>query len=1002
VNVLNSTITGAGPTAVTAQNGIQYSQAAGTLNGTLNGNTVSGITYTGAGTIATSILNFLADLDIVGNTITGAHMGIYSMDAPVRITDNVLSIINSGAANGYAYGIIASDPPKAIPSPVVDDPANDAVVASAFAAASSTPLAIEVSRNTVTLTGGPVAKPSSGIEFDAGYELVAGGGVQDIAAVARNNLVSGFDYGLSFFQCQSGCAGGLFASAIAQENSLSDNATAMYSDATVQVNGELNWWGSVNGPSPIAAASVGGVTGNIDFEPWLTDGTDTSGAPGFQPVARLYADDATVKFNTAGSFTFDVPVKLSEANAVYSLGIDVNFPPCVALDAVDGAPSGFAAFMETYNAALGTAGIAVASDGSPLAALPASTVAMLHFDATACAHTADLLALVSFGPRLQCGAADGISHVACTSTPGTVTLDFNETPSAMTLTPSTVAEMQPVGTVVGALGVTDSDGNTPPTYSEGATASASCDLTNAGKFNVVNGEVVTDFVFDYETLPNSFLYCVKADDGRGGIVEQNVTIQVTDVNLPPTAVTFSPLDFTLAQALAGATLGNFVVTDAEAPAAPFACVLSGTDAGSFAIDGTDKTKLLVGTSDLTARAYTFSVVCSDNGTPPMSSPSTSFTINVYATASLTFGAETSGHSGVVRKEAGALVIPVLYNANGNVPTSFKFRVNFDAACLAVTSAPAASSSSAGWVQYDYVSPMPVLSVTALASCPDNNGGTNSTPAMRADKALSFEIVEYKKDALVLAIDASSTSTAKVIDNSVRGNCNADAAQGVNAADYVATVLEIFDDTALNSWLDAPMSGFDGSPFGCDSSQNGDIAANDIVCTVHESFNANLCAPGTITPASAAGLSVAAVSAEAGALLNVPVSFDAQGAQIGALVFTLKLDPAKAAFDATDADGDGNPDAIQFNLVDGQSAVALYDAAASKISVAVFSVTQDMKPINGSVASVSLKSLAGGDAGLTIESASASTVDGISVPVKGTLGGQAFLPSFFNYLPMLVK
>ncbi len=83
-------------------------------------------------------------------------------------------------------------------------------------------------------------------------------------------------------------------------------------------------------------------------------------------------------------------------------------------------------------------------------------------------------------------------------------------------------------------------------------------------------------------------------------------------------------------------------------------------------------------------------------------------------------------------------------------------------------------------------------------------------------------------------------------------------------------------------------------------------------------------------------------------------------------------------------------------------MALYDAAASKISVAVFSVTQDMQPINGSVASVSLKSLAGGDAGLTIESASASTVDGISVPVKGTLGGQAFLPSFFNYLPMLVK
>jgi uncharacterized protein len=95
----------------------------------------------------------------------------------------------------------------------------------------------------------------------------------------ENNLISGFINGI---EAQAFVAG---ASVNANENSLAGNVNGFLNAASTSLNGERNWWGSDTGPTN--AGNPGGsgstVSGNVDFSPWLCDGTDTSTDRGFQP-----------------------------------------------------------------------------------------------------------------------------------------------------------------------------------------------------------------------------------------------------------------------------------------------------------------------------------------------------------------------------------------------------------------------------------------------------------------------------------------------------------------------------------------------------------------------------------------------------------------------------------------------------------------------------------------------------------------------------------------------
>ncbi|MDB9537844.1 cadherin domain-containing protein [Dolichospermum planctonicum CS-1226] len=107
--------------------------------------------------------------------------------------------------------------------------------------------------------------------------------------------------------------------------------------------------------------------------------------------------------------------------------------------------------------------------------------------------------------------------------------NVNETPTNLTLSTSTVAENQVIGTVVGNLTTTDPDTGNTFTYSlvtgDGA--------TDNSLFTIVDNQLKTNSVFDFETK-NSYRIRVKTTDQNGLFYEKPLTIGVSNVNEPPT------------------------------------------------------------------------------------------------------------------------------------------------------------------------------------------------------------------------------------------------------------------------------------------------------------------------------------------------------------------------------------------------------------------------------------------------------------------------------------
>lgn len=283
VDVSGNEVAGYGATTVTAQNGIQVWADLG--SGTVADNTVSGIAYDNTSSptkwVATSILNYYADLDITGNTIDDGHLGVYNIDGSGRINDNDITIEKVGV---YAFGIIATDPPDIVPSPFdVVEPrtqGSEGLPGLAEPLAMSV-LSVEVSGNEVTFSGGDNTS-TYGIEADAGY------GPDDLAFTANDNVVTGFEVGIELYACESECDTGVFTSIEAHQNDLDGNTIGMRSNVTyLTADAEDNWWGSADGPThgsnTFNVASQGvPVSDNVDFVPWL-DAVPPAGAS-FAPV----------------------------------------------------------------------------------------------------------------------------------------------------------------------------------------------------------------------------------------------------------------------------------------------------------------------------------------------------------------------------------------------------------------------------------------------------------------------------------------------------------------------------------------------------------------------------------------------------------------------------------------------------------------------------------------------------------------------------------------------
>lgn len=277
VDVSSNVITGYGPTDITAQNGVQV--WADLATGSVTGNTITGIAYDNTEAeikwVASSILNYYADLDIIGNNVSNGHVGIYNIDGAGQLNGNDIEIEKIGV---FAFGIIASDPPGAKPSPF--DPGQPA-------SQSRVTLVVEVSGNTVTFNGTDNSS-TYGIEADAGW------GPNDLSFAADYNLVTGFEVGIELYMCEESCDTGVFTDVSATSNSLAGNDIGMRSNASyILVDASGNYWGSTD---PVAVS--GQASGDIDYTPWLGSGTPTY--PGFQgDFSELWVDDDSPQSGTS-------------------------------------------------------------------------------------------------------------------------------------------------------------------------------------------------------------------------------------------------------------------------------------------------------------------------------------------------------------------------------------------------------------------------------------------------------------------------------------------------------------------------------------------------------------------------------------------------------------------------------------------------------------------------------------------------------------------------------
>ena len=133
----------------------------------------------------------------------------------------------------------------------------------------------------------------------------------------------------------------------------------------------------------------------------------------------------------------------------------------------------------------------------------------------------------------------------------------NQAPTNLTLSTSTIAENQAIGTVIGNLTTTDPDTANTFTYSlvtgDGA--------TDNSLFTITNNQLTTNAVFDFETK-NSYSIRVQTTNQDGLSFEKQLTIGVSNVNETPTNLTLS--NNTVAEnQIIGTVIGDLTTTDPD-------------------------------------------------------------------------------------------------------------------------------------------------------------------------------------------------------------------------------------------------------------------------------------------------------------------------------------------------------------------------------------------------------------------------------------------------------
>ncbi|MEZ4862378.1 MAG: choice-of-anchor D domain-containing protein [Caldilineaceae bacterium] len=714
----------------------------------------------------------------------------------------------------------------------------------------------------------------------------------------------------------------------------------------------------------------------------------------------------------ASTGSLSVPVNFVGNGAnIASVGFSLDYDEaCLSFDATDsdtdgipdaitGLPNGFQTTISHNSAdSSGELDLSLFDSSTPIGTLSDGPLFTLAFTVKpACITTDGSSSNVTLNfaatPAPSFGDPGGVD-VAGTATGATITLNFNATPTAINLSTNTVDENAAAGTAVGALSTTDPDAGDSHTYE---LVSGSGDTDNAS-FTIAGDTLKTAASFDFE-IKNSFSVRIRTTDNGGlnGSFEQSLTISVNDLYEAPAGI-----DFGGSGANGGGDDGDPATLDINENAS------AGSTIATFGPANPD-----------TGSSYTFELVdgegSTDNGSftfvgnelhvnaAPDAEEQSSYTIRVRIT-------DDQGNSF-------EQIFTVIINNINDAPVAVDDPDNLTAAIFVggqsiVIDVLANDTDEDG-------DALTVASITQPASgTAVNNNNNVSFTAPNANSSSSFT---YQASDGALTSN-SATVNVTYVKNDVRGDCNANGT--VTAADFIATVLEIFDsgDGQHNgnpAWWLIYTGTYAGSPRGCDSnaSQNGadntrdSVTAGDIICTVLIFFDQN-CSPSVAlaaAPLATAQVAVADASAAPGQVATVAVNLNPASNAVAAATFALQVDTSKLSFDATDADEDGAPDAVVLNIPTGMSKSVQWNAAQGRLEVAVFGTSLPLPTLNeGALATVSFQVAATatpGDAELGLTMVSLSDTDGQDLAVDqsgGTLTIIGADASNFLYLPMIVQ
>jgi VCBS repeat-containing protein len=201
--------------------------------------------------------------------------------------------------------------------------------------------------------------------------------------------------------------------------------------------------------------------------------------------------------------------------------------------------------------------------------------------------------------------------------------EVNDDPTDIGLSNTDVDENEPSNTVVGDLSTTDQDTGDVHTYS--LVDTGGCPGPDNNSFNIVGAQLRTGAVFDYETT-DSYVICIRTDDGNGGTYDKQFEISVNDVNDAPVA---DDDTFTVDENSAnGTSVGTVSASDPDMTDSLTYGITAGNTGDAFAINGSTGEITVDDNSVLdyeTTLSFDLTVVVTDTGSL---TDSASITVNL--------------------------------------------------------------------------------------------------------------------------------------------------------------------------------------------------------------------------------------------------------------------------------------------------------------------------------------------------------------------------------------